>query len=780
MAATPASMLRIITDGLQDRSRLNPPKGQPSVQFYSAVIRPRTRWASQWRRVEFDNLADFGKKATVTLPVLGELITRATLVIDLPDIYTPQATAAAAVTAPDTLIGPRWNWTNAVGHAICSDVEFSIGSQVIDRLDSRLLEVIDEQEAPVEHFDSTNRMIARNPSTYTGAATAAQKTQSLEIVFPFWWNRGPGPQALPIQALARDKVQLTVTFRSMQECVYTDARVDRRNPGEESRQAGPMPLIAGCGFYKTEAAPSGVPIYNIARGSTPTGTVLTGQSMPTEWHFRDAYWVVEYISLEDREAAAFRMADLQIPITQHVAVPVTPTGGASSVRIPLSQGGLVRDITWVAQRPETADYNAYFLFSRDLAVPGAAPTEIPWWPDARIPSWDYGDGYVRPGFSDRRSDPVAAATLWTRGIRRFEHEGPSFFRGLGPAQSCQRTPLIDRYIYRYDFGFWPTGGLGEALEMADDEVRGYSNWDKLTPKELALTLNTDVCTYNKFVPGQYGTKQDFNATGGILHTVALAPEYDVLQFRLEGGLAGGVVSGLLNLAQLRSLFGADINIVVRTVIDASGGGGSAALLVQKPVGASFSYTWLAVAGGGGKGIRVFMGPTNYYSGGRGSSATEIGVRGDGIQTHIDSGEIPPLYGGAGGGRGAEAGVGQPDGTSMPVPPSHAFVTGGASTGGKTHTYVGGDGYTGGGSGEAMGTLPGAGGGGGSYASVYVTELSSRAGLAEDYNHDANATVTPMRSLDSMSTTYNFNIYAWLTTYNVLRITNGHGALLFST
>ncbi|MTA41337.1 MAG: hypothetical protein F2563_05940, partial [Actinobacteria bacterium] len=278
MAATPASMLRIITDGLQDRSRLNPPKGQPSVQFYSAVIRPRTRWASQWRRVEFDNLADFGKKATVTLPVLGELITRATLVIDLPDIYTPQAAAEAAA-APESLIGPRWNWTNALGHAICSDVEFTIDSQVIDRLDSRLLEVIDEQEAPAEHFDSTNRMIARNPSNYTGAATAAQKTQSLEIVFPFWWNRGPGPQALPIQALARDKVQLTVTFRSIQECVYTDARVDRRNQGEESRQAGPMPLIAGCGFYRT--MPAGPNIYNITRAGPTMGTVLAGRTMPT-------------------------------------------------------------------------------------------------------------------------------------------------------------------------------------------------------------------------------------------------------------------------------------------------------------------------------------------------------------------------------------------------------------------------------------------------------------------------------------------------------------------
>ena len=41
MAATPASMLRIVSDGLQDRTRLNTPVGRPSVDFYRAVLRRR-------------------------------------------------------------------------------------------------------------------------------------------------------------------------------------------------------------------------------------------------------------------------------------------------------------------------------------------------------------------------------------------------------------------------------------------------------------------------------------------------------------------------------------------------------------------------------------------------------------------------------------------------------------------------------------------------------------------------------------------------------------------
>ncbi len=99
MAATPTSMLQLVGYGLQDIERLNIKKGNPDTRYYSFVYKKRTRWASQWRRVDFDNLADFGRRATVTLPILGELITRATLVVELPDIWTPQdaATAAGAV-----------------------------------------------------------------------------------------------------------------------------------------------------------------------------------------------------------------------------------------------------------------------------------------------------------------------------------------------------------------------------------------------------------------------------------------------------------------------------------------------------------------------------------------------------------------------------------------------------------------------------------------------------------------------------------------------------------
>jgi hypothetical protein len=639
--------------------------------------------------------------------------------------------------------------------------------------------VIDEQTGEVEHWDSTNSMIARNPTDYTqfdfrGDKPTQTRPQTLEIIFPFWWNRGPGPQALPIQALAKDKVQITVDFRTLQECVYTDARVNPANPGAEATQAGPLPIMAGCGFYQQWPEPSGgVPIYDITRdgiscGSeqatkTPIGRVLPGVTMPpaNTWHFQEAFWIIEYISLEDREASAYRMADLQIPIEQHIAVPVTQTAGSRQLRVPLAQGGLVRDMTWVAQRTEATDYNAYFLFSRDLGPPGAAPSEIPWWPDVRAPNWDYGDGYLRPGFADRRSDPIAAATLWYRGTRRFEHEGPSFFRSLLPALGCKRTPLIDRYVYRYDFGFWPTGGLAEALDLELDEVRGFANWDKIPSKELALTMNLDDCDRSTW---ETDTTQPppLPFTGSqILYRVFnyVSRNTAAIQVELRGAANGGrgaYVRGVIDLQALQRTFGYNCVVWLRFSL-----GGAVSLLVEK-LGAPSTYTWIAVAGSGGYGLDA--------SGGRAATAVAIGFRGDGVQTHEASAPTPPDYGGAGGGRLAEAGVGLLDGTAAPINPTAAWVSSGISVGGSVNTHHGGDGYTGGGSGSIGG------GGGGSYVSRYISEVESIE-VSEGDPTEAGATIVPL--VRKIQPAPAFNIYVWLTTYNMLRIKNGRGALMFS-
>jgi len=734
MAATSQSMLHIVSSGLQDRERLNPSKGNPSVTFYTSVFKKRTRWASQWRRVDFDNLADFGRRSTVTVPVLGELITRATLIVQLPDIQKPQLTIAKDVSA-GAIVYPQWSWTNAIGHAICSNIEFTINGQIIDRLDSRLLEVIDEHHAPVEHFDSTNFLIARNPSDYTDTAyknlpRGDFPPQTLAITFPFWWNRGPGSQSLPIQALAKDKVQITVDFRPVQQCVYTSNVI-----------ATGLPPFAGSTIYQQIGSANPTPLGKLS----------------TEWNFLDAYWVMEYISLEDREASALRMADLQIPIEQHIAVPVVNTRGASRLRIPLNVGGLIRDMTWVAQNQDADTYNAYFLFSRDT---GPSPQNtLPWWPDALIPNWDYGNGYLRPGFADMRSDPILAATMWINGKRRFDHEGVSLFRSLIPALNCQRAPLIDRYIYRYDFGFWPSGGLAETLDMPIEEVRGFANWDLLPNKELGLIMNTIRCSNSAawFENRSYPTIDISNETTVYI----IGPEYNSVegftvllkgQGATAGGGTGAIIEGIIDYKKIRAIPGF-VRLLCRNIRF-----GSASIVAELE---GNRFVWIAVAGAAGNG--------SY--GGSAGSAVEIGEQEiGGMRVHTPS----ATCGGGGGGRPVgRIGIGVSGGNNGIVMPTnnYNFVYDHHTTGG-IGVVNGGDGYYGGGSGILGG------GGGGSYVSEYITAVESNSTSVDGWNDEASIRVIPQNR--STYSPESFNIYIWLTRYNMLRVTSGHGALMFTS
>ena len=748
MSAIPEHMLRIVTTGLQDLERLNTPRGQPSLKFYRAVLRQRTRWASQFVRVEFDNDADFGKRATVTLPVKAELITRAILRIELPDIVTPQ------IVAKDTkgAVAPIWYWTNSIGNAICSNVQMLINNEVIDEMDSRHLEVLDEHTASVDHFDSSNLLLYRNPYNYQSEVVNSLPDPYLNAVhiqFPFWWNRGIGPQALPIQALNKDKVQIACTFRPVQECVYTASYTSTNSnlPGP-----GPIPTVLGCPFLNS------------------AGNVIPGAAMPTTLNFR-AYWLIEYVSLEDREAAAFRMADLQIPIEQHVALQPQATNGAPVIRIPLYPGGLIRDMTWVCQREEAPSYNAWFLFSRELG------TDISggklWWPNAIIPNFNYWDGYARPAFVDRRSDPISAATMTIRGMTRFEHEGPSFFRSLIPALNCRRTPLVDRYIYRYDFGFWPTGGLAEAYELKADEMRGAANWSKLPRRELVLNMWQDNCSGQEWTLDTTQAARTYTAPNFSMLETDFSPKTAGFRVTMTGARPasaasntngyGGYVAGLFDYQQIRRIPNYQATYI-RCVPN-----GSAALLVTTASGATTTYTPIAVAGGGGFSNNAIAPPV---VGGDATGAVECSFDGGNVtRTHDSDAD----RGGGGGGRiGAipviVPGPGYPDGGSMISRATDViFMSTLQSTGGATRAYAGGDGYYGGGSGAK------AGGGGGSYISDYMSEVETRRQPATDT--PARITLTPL--IRRPVTAPNFNVYVWLTRINMLRVTNGHGALMFA-
>lgn len=491
MAATPATSLTRISSGLQD-SRLQPAKGNPSVDQFVKVLKKTTRWAAQWRRVEFDGSPEFGQRVTITLPRIAELINGFMIVVTMPDILTAQLAAQQA--AGSAFLGPRFGWTNSLGHALIRSVELQIGGSIVEQMDGRLLEVLDELYEPVETLKAKNAMIARASAGF-GPTTWASNSQTVHIPIPFWFSR-PGvlSHALPIDALSADKVQVHVTFRPISELFYTDARWDPRTVGYGGQTAGSMMGLTGSPFWRANSTATGR-VYSLNAAmpaSGISGELMEGYTMPTYLPMGPAYCLVEYISVEEPEAIALRSAELTYRVEQHNAVPVQATLGAKQIRIPLPLTNPTKEILWVFQRPEAEAYNAWFLFSRELAahVParlgGVNPCLIPWWPDAELTPLPANKWRILPAFRSVDSDPMEGASLYYNSYERFQHVGASLFRSLLPSMHAVKAPVHDRYVYMWPFGYHEASTQDERRTLYVPQ--GEANWDKIPRKEMYVTL----------------------------------------------------------------------------------------------------------------------------------------------------------------------------------------------------------------------------------------------------------------------------------------------------
>ena len=483
MAATVANSLVLVSTGLAD-TRLQPPKGRPELDQFVKVVHKTTRYAAQWNRVEFDGSVEFGQRVSVTIPRIGELVSGFMVAVTMPDIYTQQLAAirAAGGTSLTNLggfLGPLYGWTNSLGHALIQTIELEIGGAIIETLDGRLLEMLDELYETVESAQAKNAMIARAANGYTNTTFLTPAPTTVYIPIPFWFARpGVYGHALPIDALRADLVRVHVTFRPVAELYFTEAR---------TITTGMMPPLTGSAFYKSDPT-SSTNVYQLTAAQGTRGipaSIIPGITMPLRFSPQSAYALIEYISLDTLEAIGFRTAELTYQVEQHQAVTPQATLNQQQLRVEVPYANPVKELMWVFQRPEAANYNAWFLFTQDLApFPNpqnpAPPTTYPWWPDAVLNPTPATNWQIRPGFQRANSEPLESATLTYSSFERFVHDGASFFRSVVPAMYYTKAAAINRYVYAYSFG--------KKMPRLSYGATGAANWDKIRYKELYMTM----------------------------------------------------------------------------------------------------------------------------------------------------------------------------------------------------------------------------------------------------------------------------------------------------
>ena len=87
-----AGLLKLLHSGIQD-DRLIAAKGSLKMDDFQRVYVKAGRFTTEWYSVEFANTPAFGTTARCTIPRRGHLITRAFLMVTLPDIGARQLAA---------------------------------------------------------------------------------------------------------------------------------------------------------------------------------------------------------------------------------------------------------------------------------------------------------------------------------------------------------------------------------------------------------------------------------------------------------------------------------------------------------------------------------------------------------------------------------------------------------------------------------------------------------------------------------------------------------------
>jgi hypothetical protein len=472
-----AALVRLLHSGPQDM-RLLPKLGPQDVSAYVRVLNRVGRFTTQWSRIDFQQKPNFGTTAYAQLPVKGHLITRLYLVATMPDIYTPQATAIAK--SPSGFAGPRFGWTNSLGHALINTANVAIGGTLVDSLDSRLLEMKDEYDTPLEKLVNRNTMIGRiqNGFKETSLGNSTSPT-TVYVPLPFWFCKGDLGAALPIDALNVDDVRVGITFRPVSEIYYTDSRAPATNIDGSIPGSALWPIL-GSKFYTTTGGTSVVP--GLALNRTPVSSLvsdISGVRMPLSLSLDDTYLLAEYIYLDKPEANLFRQGTTEIPIVQHYRIEPRDTRGFRDITIPLELSNPTRHLYFMAQNYNALPYNAYFLATKDLSASTDAPiyvntsglptseTYAPWWPDCSGLNAAVA-GYLIPGFSSRGSEPITSIELLYEGsFVKTSTDNCALYRSILPSLEERKSPWINRYMYCIPFGqqagfFPPSVPMGEA------------------------------------------------------------------------------------------------------------------------------------------------------------------------------------------------------------------------------------------------------------------------------------------------------------------------------
>lgn len=183
----------------------------PQITYFKIVYRRYTNFSIETIRSDFIYQTKFGKKYTIEITKIGDLLNKMWLVIELPEI--------PVIYNYDNIVDKKikFKWTRKLAYAIIDYIEIEIGGQIINRLWGEWMNVLEELNW--NNFNSSLDEYIGNTPDLTTYHYLYNNFQSKTLYIPlyFWFCNNSG-SALPLLCLEYNIVRMNIQLNDFQNC----------------------------------------------------------------------------------------------------------------------------------------------------------------------------------------------------------------------------------------------------------------------------------------------------------------------------------------------------------------------------------------------------------------------------------------------------------------------------------------------------------------------------------------------------------------------------------
>ena len=181
----------------------------PQITFFKIIYRRYTNFSIETIRNDFLYPAKFGKKYSIELGKLGDLIHKMWLVIELPDI--------PIIYSLNNIIDKKikFKWAQKVAYALIDYVEIEIGGQTIQKQWGEWMNVLNELNW--NNFNSSLDEYIGNTPEYTTYEYVKNGIKSKMLYIPmFFWFCNTSGLALPLLCLEYSIVRFNIQLNNFE------------------------------------------------------------------------------------------------------------------------------------------------------------------------------------------------------------------------------------------------------------------------------------------------------------------------------------------------------------------------------------------------------------------------------------------------------------------------------------------------------------------------------------------------------------------------------------